>query len=67
MSAATDAIHAIRNDLTPIFFFAEMAADGDSEAQKLAIEEMVSRTDAIQAELDVLTRVIRRDEREAAA
>jgi len=33
MSSARHAIHAIRNDLTPILFLAELAFAGDREAQ----------------------------------
>jgi hypothetical protein len=60
MTPATVAIHAIRNDLTPILGFAKMALDGDPEAQKLVIQELVSRTDSIQEELDILSTAIRK-------
>jgi hypothetical protein len=60
MSPARHAIHSIRNDLTPILCFAEMAKAGDREAQKLLVEELVSRAGSIREELDVLTRVVRR-------
>ncbi len=59
MSPARTAIHAIRNDLTPILCFAKMALAGDREAQTLVIEELVSRTDAIHEELDILTKAVR--------
>ena len=60
MSPARNAIHSIRNDLTPILCFAKMALAGDREAQKLVIEELVSRTDSIHEELDILTTAIRK-------
>ncbi len=59
MSTASHAIHAIRNDLAPILFFAELARDGDKEAEKLAIAELLSRLNAIHDKLDALGRVIR--------
>jgi len=62
MSAARHAIHAIRNDLAPILFFAELASAGDREAQKLVIEELISRSDSIHAGLDVLTTMVRRQQ-----
>jgi hypothetical protein len=65
MSPAIEAIHAIRNDLTPILCFAVLAAAGDREAQQLVIKELVSRTDAIHAELDVLSSEIRGSRRAA--
>ena len=60
MSPARNAIHSIRNDLTPILCFAKMALAGDREAQKLVIEELVNRTDSIHEELDILTTAIRK-------
>jgi hypothetical protein len=59
MSAAKEAIHSIRNDLTPILWFAELAFAGDSEAQRLVIKELVSRANSIHAELDILTTAAR--------
>jgi hypothetical protein len=59
MTPANTAIHAIRNDLTPILCFAKMAHDGDRQAQILVIEELVSRTDAIHEELDILSSAVR--------
>jgi len=58
-SAEIDAIHSIRNDLTPILWFAELAQAGDREAQKLVIKELVFRTDSINADLDILATAIR--------
>jgi hypothetical protein len=60
MSSARHAIHAIRNDLTPILFLAELAFAGDREAQKLVIKELVGRTDSIHAKLDILAKEVRR-------
>ena len=60
MTPERNAIHSIRNDLTPILYFAEMALAGDREAQKLVIKEIVSRTDSINAELDVLSTAVRK-------
>jgi hypothetical protein len=59
MTPERQAIHSIRNDLTPILCFAKMALEGDRQAQKLVIEELVSRTDSIHEELDVLATAIR--------
>ena len=60
------AIHSIRNDLTPILWFAELANAGDPEAQRLVIKELVSRSDSINADLDTLTTAIRHQARTAA-
>jgi hypothetical protein len=62
MSPERDAIHAIRNDLTPILWFAELANAGDREAHRLVIKELVNRSNAINAELDILTTAIRRQQ-----
>ena len=66
MTPERNAIHSIRNDLTPILWFAELALAGDREAQRLVIKELVSRTDSINAELDILSASVRR-QRAAAA
>ena len=63
MSDAKEAIHAIRNDLSPILWFAELAFAGDREAQKLVIKELVSRSNSIHAELDILTTAIRHQQK----
>ncbi|HEX4087042.1 MAG TPA: hypothetical protein VHY22_19160 [Chthoniobacteraceae bacterium] len=60
MSAAKHAIHSIRNDLTPILWFAELASTGDTEAQRLVIKELVKRAQSIHEELDVLTTAARK-------
>ncbi len=65
MRAATNAIHAIRNDLAPILFFAELARAGDHEAGKLAIKELLIRSDAIHEDLNELANVIRGNVRPA--
>jgi hypothetical protein len=59
MSGAQEAIHSIRNDLTPILFCAELALAGDREAQELVVKELVRHADHIQAELDILTQAVR--------
>lgn len=56
---AKQAIHSIRNELTPILFCAELALAGDREAQELVVKELVRHADSIQAELDILTRAVR--------
>ena len=63
MRVAKAAIHSIRNDLTPILSFAEMALAGDSEAQKLVLTQLVRRTGSIRAGLDILTDAIRSQKR----
>ena len=55
MSPAKDAIHSIRNDLTPILWYAELASAGDTEAQRLVIKELVTRSNSINADLDTLS------------
>jgi hypothetical protein len=60
MNDARDAVHAIRNDLTPILWFAELAYAGDGEAQRLVIKELVTRAQAIHNELDILTTAARK-------
>jgi hypothetical protein len=55
MSTPAEALHAIRNDLTQILFCAELAHDGDRDAQNLVINELVRRSSAIQQELDILS------------
>ena len=65
MNPAREAIHSIRNDLTPILWYAELAGKGDREAQELVIKELVSRSDAIHAELDLLTSEIRKQQKQA--
>jgi hypothetical protein len=65
MNQERNAIHSIRNDLTPILFYAELALAGDRVAQKLVIKELVGRAKSIHAELDVLTTGVRRRIREA--
>jgi len=62
MSPERDAIHAIRNDLTPILWYAELALAGDREAQTLVIKELVTRSNAIHTGLDVLTTAIRKQQ-----
>jgi hypothetical protein len=59
MNDPKDAIHSIRNDLTPILWFAQLANNGDREAQRLVIKELVKRSDSINEELDVLTTAVR--------
>lgn len=59
MTTAENAIHSMRNELTPILCFAKMAFAGDRRAQKLVIEALVDRTDSIHEELDVLARAVR--------
>jgi hypothetical protein len=63
MRVAKAAIHSIRNDLTPILSFAEMALAGDSEAQKLVLTQLVRRTGSIRAGLDILTDAVRSQKR----
>jgi len=63
MSCAKEAIHSIRNDLNAILFCAELAQGGDREAQELVVKELVRRSDHIQAELDILTRAVRHQEK----
>jgi hypothetical protein len=65
MNPAREAIHSIRNDLTPILWYAQLAGNGDREAQELVIKELVSRSDAIHAELDLLTSEIRKHQKQA--
>jgi hypothetical protein len=60
MSTGQEAIHSIRNDLTPILFYAQLASKGDLEAQGLVIKELVSRAHAIHEDLDTLSTLIRR-------
>jgi len=67
MNEERNAIHSIRNDLTPILWYAELALKGDREAQKLVIKELVGRANSIHTELDVLTSGIRRRIRGQAA
>jgi len=59
MSTPAEALHAIRNDLTPIFFCAELALEGDRDAQNLCIRELARHADSIQEELDILSTAIR--------
>jgi hypothetical protein len=59
MSGAKQALHSIRNDLTPILFCAELAAAGDLKAQEMVVREVIRRSPAIQAELDILTDAVR--------
>lgn len=59
MTGAKQAIHSIRNELTPILFCAELALAGDREAQELVVKELARHAGSIQAELDVLTRALR--------
>lgn len=59
MSGAKEAIHSIRNELTPILFCAELAMAGDREAQELVVKELVRHADSLQAELDILTQAVR--------
>jgi len=59
MSVAKEALHSIRNDLSPILFCAELAATGDLEAQEMVVQEVIRRSGAIQAELDILTDAVR--------
>jgi hypothetical protein len=59
MSPAAKAIHSIRNDLTPILAFAEMALAGDREAQRLVLRQLVRRSSSIHADLDILHRAVR--------
>jgi hypothetical protein len=58
MSRASKAIHSIRNDLTPILAFAEMALAGDREAQRLVLKQLVRRSKSIYADLDILHRAV---------
>lgn len=60
MSTEESAIHSIRNSLTPILCFAQMASAGDREAQRLVIKELVDRQSSIHDGLDVLARAVRR-------
>jgi hypothetical protein len=59
MTDAKEALHSIRNDLSPILFCAELAAAGDLEAQEMVVQEVLRRSGAIRAELDVLTDAVR--------
>jgi len=61
MSGARKAIHSIRNELTQILFYAELAAAGDREAQKLVVQELNRCSHSIQVELDILTRALRHE------
>jgi hypothetical protein len=65
MSDPIEAMHAIRNDLSPILFFAQMASTGDGDAQRLVIERLVERTEAIRAELDVLDAAVQAARRQS--
>jgi hypothetical protein len=60
MTTAKEAVHSIRNDLTPILWFAELANAGDREAQSLVIKELVTRARSIHEELDILTTAVRK-------
>jgi signal transduction histidine kinase len=56
---AAEAIHSIRNRLTAIFGFAELAQGGSLRAQQLLLEEITDRTDAICSQLDVIDAAVR--------
>lgn len=56
---AAEALHAIRNRLTAIFGFAELAQAGSQRAQQRLLDEITNRTDAICSQLDVIDAAVR--------
>jgi hypothetical protein len=56
---AAEALHAIRNRLTAIFGFAELAQAGSQRAQQRLLHEIADRTDAIYSQLDVIDAAVR--------
>jgi hypothetical protein len=60
MNAAKNAIHTIRNDLTPILFLAELARTGDRKAAKLALSELMNRCHTIYEDLEILCRLLQK-------
>jgi signal transduction histidine kinase len=54
-----EALHSIRNRLTAIFGFAELAQGGSLRAQQLLLTEITDRTDAICSQLDVIDAAVR--------
>jgi signal transduction histidine kinase len=60
MKAAAKAIHSIRNNLTPILGFAEMALAGDRQAQRFVIRELARQSNSINEALDIIHRMIRK-------
>ena len=60
---AVEALHSIRNRLTAIFGFAELAQAGSQQAQQLLLHEIADRYDAIYSQLDVIDAAVRRTNR----
>jgi len=56
---AAEALHSIRNRLTAIFGFAELAQGGSLRAQQRLLEEITDRTAAICSQLDVIDAAVR--------
>jgi signal transduction histidine kinase len=56
---AAEALHAIRNRLTAIFGFAELAQGGSRQAQERLLHEIADQTDAICSQLDVIDAAVR--------
>lgn len=63
---AAEAVHSIRNRLTAIFGFAELAQAGSKRAQQRLLHEIADRTDAICSQLDVIDAAVRCTHRFAA-
>jgi hypothetical protein len=63
---AAEALHSIRNRLTAILGFAELAQGGSLRAQQMLLEEITERTDTICSQLDVIDAAVRCTHRFAA-
>jgi hypothetical protein len=63
---AAEALHSIRNRLTAIFGFAELAQGGSLRAQQRLLEEITDRTDVICSQLDVIDAAVKCTHRFAA-
>jgi len=56
---ANRAIHAVRNHLTAVLCFSEMAGNGDAEAQQAMASRVLTHANTIASEVDVLDKAVR--------
>jgi hypothetical protein len=56
---ASRAIHAVRNHLTAVLCYSEMAGSGDAEAQREMATRVLTHANTISSEVDLLHKVVR--------
>lgn len=56
---ANRAIHAVRNHLTAVLCYSELAGNGDQEAQRDIATRVLSHASTISSEVDVLYNAVR--------